>query len=333
MSKSLNIAVVGATGLVGRTMLKVLQERRIEYHSIKLLASERSAGQYLKINDEDIKVQELKESSFDNIDIALFSAGGTTSKKYAPIAAEKGAFVIDNSSAWRMSEGVPLVVPEVNFHAINENTKIIANPNCSTIQLVIVLDAIMKKYGLKRVVCSTYQSISGAGQKGVDQLTNEIYEIIDDSKNIKHRIAYNAIFHPASDFNGFTEEEKKMLFETRKILNDDSLKLAFTCVRLPILGGHAESVNIETEQKAEVENIRELLSTQNGIQVVDNIEKEDYPTPKDVENNDDVFVGRIRKDDSVENGFYLWIVADNLRKGAATNAVQIAERLIDSDII
>lgn len=333
MTKAPKIAIVGATGLVGRTMIKLLEERQFEYSSLTLLASERSAGEIIRFNGQNIIIQELHENSFKDIDIALFSAGGNISREFAPIAAKSGAFVVDNSSAWRMEDNIPLVVPEINFDIVSKDTKIIANPNCSTIQLVVVLDVIKKHFGLKRVVCSTYQSISGAGQKGVQQLTQEIYEMIDDTEIPKHRIAYNTIFHAASDYKGFTEEEKKMLFETRKILSDNDMKLAFTCVRLPILGGHAESVNLETNEKADLNKLREILSNSQGIQVVDDLDNDEYPTPYSVDNKDDVFVGRIREDDSAENGIYLWIVADNLRKGAATNAVQIAEKIIEHNLI
>lgn len=328
-----NIAIVGASGLVGRTMIKVIEERNFRYNTIKLLASKNSAGEVLTVNDEVFTIEELTEDSFHNIDIALFSAGGEISKKFAPLAASKGCRVIDNSSAWRMDKSVPLIVPEVNPHVLNNNSYIIANPNCSTIQLVVVLKALHNKYGLKRVICSTYQSISGAGKKGVDKLTNEIYDMIDDDNPPKHKIAYNTMFHSASEYNGFTEEEKKMLFETRKILEDDNLPLAFTCVRLPILGGHAESVNIELSQVFELDELKSYLSNSEGIIVIDDIQNEEYPTPQSVQNTDPVYVGRIRKDDSAENGLYLWIVADNLRKGAATNAVQIAEKLLELKIV
>lgn len=329
MKKIPNLAIVGATGLVGRAMLKVIEERKLPYKLIRLLASEKSAGEVLKVNGIEYQVETLNDNSFANIDIALFSAGGEISRRYAPIAAESGAYVIDNSSAWRMDDDVPLVVPEVNSHALNSDSKIIANPNCSTIQLVVVLNAIHKHFGLKRVVCSTYQSISGAGKKGIDKLTNEIYEMPDEHGLSKHKIAYNAIFHPASDYKGFTEEEKKMFFETRKILNLPELSLAITCVRLPILGGHSESVNLELENDFKIEDIANVLSNENGIIVIDDLQNEDYPTPQSVKDTDQVYVGRIRRDDSVKNGLYLWITADNLRKGAATNAVQIAEKLIE----
>lgn len=329
-----NIAIVGATGLVGRTMAQVLEERNFEYNQIKLLASARSAGSVISINKTEHQVEELSENSFEGIDIALFSAGGEISRKYAPIAAKAGAIVIDNSSAWRMDVDVPLVVPEVNSRDLAAHKGIIANPNCSTIQLVVVLDAIDKAYGLKRVVCSTYQSISGAGQKGVDKLTNELFDQEDKSPSgDKHRIAFNTMFHPVSDFEGFTEEEKKMLFETRKILNNDDLKLAFTCVRLPIIGGHGESVNLELEKEFSVKDIKSLLSDSEGIILLDDINNDEYPTPDIAKDTDPVYVGRVRRDSSVENGLYLWIVADNLRKGAATNAVQIAEKLVEMDLV
>lgn len=328
MNKIPNIAVVGATGLVGRTMLKVIEERKFPYKYLRLIASEKSAGEIIKVKGTDYIVESLDDNSFSNIDIALFSAGSRLSLVYAPIAANQGTYVIDNSSAWRMHEDVPLVVPEVNSHTLSAESKIIANPNCSTIQLVVVLNAINKHFGLKRVVCSTYQSISGAGKKGLDKLTNEIYEMPDEHGLSKHKIAYNAIFHQASDYKGFTEEEMKMLFETRKILEMNDLPLAFTCVRLPILGGHAESVNLELAQDFSLVQIIRVLAEEESIIVVDDLQNEKYPTPQQANDTDEIYVGRIRKDDSVQNGLYLWIVADNLRKGAATNAVQIAERLI-----
>ena len=321
-----NIAILGATGLVGRTMLKVLEERNFPVKNIRLLATAKSVGLKIPFKNFDLIVEEVSESSFDGIDIALFSAGKTASKHWAPIAAKKGCIVIDNSSAWRMEREIPLVVPEVNAHTIKNYRGIIANPNCSTIQMVVVLNEIHKHFGLRRVIVSTYQSISGAGQKGVNKLLSEI-----DIKENKDpgQIAYNTMFHQIIDENGFTEEELKMINETRKIMEIPELPITVTCVRLPILGGHAESINIQTEKATSVEEIREVLGRHKSIVVLDEPMKQIYPTPAHSRDRDEVFVGRIREDKAFENGFYLWVVSDNLRKGAATNAVQIAELYLD----
>ena len=326
--KEYNIAIVGASGLVGRKMLTVLHERQLPIKELSLFASARSAGQKLIYNGKEITIQELTEDSFEGIDIALFSAGGDTSKKYAPIAAAAGCTVIDNSSAWRMDENTPLVVPEVNPDALKEHKGIIANPNCSTIQLMLPLKAIHENYGLKRVICSTYQSITGAGQKGLDKLENELVGNYSDEKPI----AFNTLFHPFES-NGFTNEENKMIKESRKILGLPELNIAVTCVRLPIVGGHAESVNFETERDFSIDHLRNLLMTTKNMVVLDNWKEGDYPTPKEANDKDPVFVGRLRKDESAPNSAYMWVVADNLRKGAATNAVQIAEKLIEMDLV
>lgn len=317
--------MLGASGLVGRTMLKVLEERNFPVGDLKLLASEKSAGTKLKFREKEYTVEAVNENSFNGIDIALFSPGKTASRKWAPIAASAGCIVIDNSSAWRMEEGIPLVVPEVNPHVLKGYKGIIANPNCSTIQMVVPLKAIHKKYGLKRVVVSTYQSISGAGQKGIDKLLSELEGNVNEDK---HKIAFNIMFHEITSRSGFSEEEIKMVNETRKILELPELPVAVTCVRLPVLGGHGESLNIELENSASVDEIRKLMNETYGVILVDLPLEQHYPTPAISDGKDEVFVGRIRKDDSVANGFYLWIVADNVRKGAATNAVQIAELYI-----
>lgn len=322
-----NIAIVGATGLVGRKMLQVLLERNFPFQSITLLASTRSAGATISVEglEKPLEVKVLDENSFKGIDIAFFSAGSEVSQKFAPIAAENNCYVVDNSSYWRRDFDVPLVVPEVNPEDITKESKIIANPNCSTIQLMLPLKALDDKFGLDRVVCSTYQSITGAGQKGVNKLREEMDEKTNDDK---HPIAYNAIFHDA-DASSFTMEEEKMFFETHRILKNDALRLAFTCVRLPILGGHCESVNLELKQSFEMKEIVDALYEFPNISILDNIEDEIYPTPITSHDSDQVYVGRIRRDDSVENGVYLWVVADNLRKGAATNAIQIGEILLN----
>ncbi len=317
-----NIAIVGATGLVGRTMLKVLEERNFPINNLRLYASARSAGKKLNFAGKEYIVEETNEDSFQDIDIALFSAGKEASKKYAPIAASNGCVVIDNSSAWRMDTAVPLVVPEVNKEVLKDYKGIIANPNCSTIQLMLVLKPLQDNYGLKRVVASTYQSISGAGQSGIDKLMSEI----KNKAEIKSEsIAYNTNFHTISDENGFTEEEIKMINETRKILDLPDLPIAVTCVRLPILGGHGESVNVELNKEYNINDIRELLARSENLILMDKPLENIYPTPAVSKDKDEVFVGRLRIDNSVKNGLYFWVVADNIRKGAATNAVQIAE--------
>lgn len=321
--KKVNVAIVGAGGLVGRTMLKVLEEQNFPVDNLGLFASERSAGTEMEFRGEKHTIRLLKPEIFENYDIALFSAGGDVSKEYAPIAAAAGCVVVDNSSAWRMAPDVPLIVPEVNPEHLQGHKGIIANPNCSTIQLVAALKPLQQKYGLKRVVCSTYQSISGAGNKGVEKLMNELTGEGTDDKPI----AYSVLFHPFED-DGFTVEENKMMNETRKILGDDSLPLAFTCVRVPTLGGHCESVNVELQNDFDIDDVRFLFANSPGIVLMDDIKRDLYPTPAITGDADPVYVGRIRRDNSVENGLYIWVVADNLRKGAATNAVQIAWLLI-----
>ncbi len=331
------IAVAGATGLVGRTMLKVLAERNFPIQSLKLLASARSAGMTMEHQGTTYTVEELTEHSFTDVDIALFSAGGSTSKTFAPIAARSGAIVIDNSSAWRMHEHVPLVVPEVNAQALHGHHGIIANPNCSTIQLVVALQPLHDAFTLKRVVCSTYQSVSGAGNKGVEALLDEVPNHGAGQQSARSpfamQAAYNTMFHTIKEIDGFSEEETKMIHETRKIMSLPELRLAMTCVRVPTLGGHAESVNIETEQPITPAKIREVLAQARGIEIMDEPQNNIYPTPLRAHDRDDVFVGHIRPDDSVEHGAYLWVVSDNIRKGAATNAVQIAESLIQHNAL
>lgn len=324
------IAIVGATGLVGRTMLRVLEERNFPVTSLKLLASERSAGEVTQWKGEEYTVEVLNEESFNNVDIALFSAGGSISKHFAPIAADTGCIAIDNSSAWRMDSGVPLVVPEVNPERALEHKGIIANPNCSTIQLVVALKPIKDKFGLSRVIVSTYQTPSGAGQKGIDHLLYEINNQEPKQRISKHQVAYNTVFHTFPEGELFTEEEIKVKKETRKILGMEDLPIAVTCVRVPILGGHGESVIVKTEQHCSLEELRSVLSKAAGIIVVDNPLEEEYPTTAMSYHRDEVFVGRLRIDDSADNSVHMWITADNLRKGAATNAVQIAELLVNN---
>lgn len=325
---SFAFAVVGATGLVGRTMLKVLEERNAPVASIRLLASARSAGSRVRFKGRYITVEELTPESFDGIDYALFSAGGDVSRRFAPLAAEAGAVAIDNSSAWRMDRNVPLVVPEVNAGALAKHKGIIANPNCSTIQLVVALKPLHDAFGLKRVVVSTYQAISGAGQAGLDQLRAEIRGKEPAKRKFQRQVAFNTIFHSFGDGDDYTEEEVKMMNETRKILELPRLAVTMTCVRVPTEVAHAESVNAEFERAASPARARRVLEKSPGIIVMDDPSNDVYPTVLDAGGRDEVFVGRIRKDSSRPNTLNFWVVADNVRKGAATNAVQIAEELI-----
>ncbi len=327
--KKVNIAIVGATGMVGRTFLKVLEERNFPYDKLYAFSSAKSAGTKIKCKGVEYTVEELTENSFDrDIDIALFSAGGEVSKKFAPIAASKGVIVVDNSSAWRMDEEVPLVVPEVNPEAIKEHKGIIANPNCSTIQAVVALKPLHDKYKIKRIVYSTYQAVSGSGVKGVQDL-EEGLKGNSLTKAYPHPIANNCLPHIDVFLdNGYTKEEMKMVNETKKILNDYDLKITATTVRVPVFDCHSESVNLEFEKSFELNDVIELLSESPGIIVQDNPNENLYPMATKAKGTDEVYVGRIRRDFSVENGLNLWIVADNIRKGAATNTVQIAEELV-----
>ncbi len=326
--KKYKIAVVGATGMVGRTFLKVLEEYKLPAESYVLFSSAKSAGSTLKFMGEDYTVRELTETSFDEgFDIALFSAGGSTSEKFAPIAAAKGCLVIDNSSAWRMDPNVPLVVPEVNPEKIKEHKGIIANPNCSTIQAVVAIKPLYDRYGIKRIVYSTYQAVSGAGRGGWDDLENGMKG--EAPKKFVYPIAGNCIPHIDVFMpNGYTKEEMKMIQETRKILGDDSLKITATTVRVPVFNGHSESINIEFEKDFDIEELKDILKNAPGIVVEDDVENNVYPMPIHAAGHDETFVGRIRRDESVESGVNLWVVADNIRKGAASNAVQIARQFI-----
>ena len=334
--KKFNVAVAGATGAVGNQMIRCLEEMNFPVHSVEFLASSRSVGRQLRFKGDLVEVKELKEHSFKGIDIALFSAGGGTSQKFAPLAAKDGCVVIDNSSAWRMDSKVPLVVPEVNSHAIAQYSEkgIIANPNCSTIQMVIVLHPIHKKYGIKRVVVSTYQAVSGTGKKAIDELfdqTRAIINFLDYKTHVyPHRIAFNCLPHIDIFLdNGYTKEEMKMVNETRKILEDDSIAVTATTVRVPVFFGHSESVNVETKDPLSAEDVKALLQNSPGVKVMDDPQKNLYPLATDAAGQDLTLVGRIRKDDSIANGINMWIVADNIRKGAATNAVQIAQVLAE----
>ncbi len=335
MSKLWNVAVVGATGAVGNQMIECLEERNFPVGKIKYLASSRSAGEILEFKGKPVIVEELKHDSVDGIDIALFSAGGERSREFCPSAVRAGAVCIDNSSAWRMDPDVPLVVPEVNPHTIAQYTRkgIIANPNCSTIQMVVALKPLHDYATIKRIVVSTYQAVSGTGKKAIEELLKQVTSMIQGKPAAcdvyPHRIAFNCL--PQIDSfleNGYTREEMKMVDETRKIMEAD-IRTTATTVRVPVFYGHSESVNIETEKKLTVEKARELLKKAPGVKLVDNPAKKAYPMPIDAAGQDLTCVGRIREDDTIENGLNLWVVADNIRKGAATNAVQIAEILIE----
>ena len=332
--KKFNIAVAGATGAVGNQMISCLEERNFPVKSIKFLASSRSVGRKLKYKGRDIAVEELTEASFKGIDIALFSAGGGPSAKFAPFAASNGCVVVDNSSTWRMDPEVPLVVPEVNPHAVAQfrNKGIIANPNCSTIQMVVPLYPLHQEYGIKRIVVSTYQAVSGTGKKAIDELDSQTRAILNfkkhENKVYPHTIAFNCLPHIDVFLeNGYTKEEMKMLHETRKILEDDTIGVTATTVRVPVFFGHSESINIETKRNVSAREVRALLERTPGVKVVDDPENNQYPLAIDAAGQDFTLVGRIRDDESIENGINMWVVADNIRKGAATNAVQIAEIL------
>ena len=327
------IAVVGATGLVGTVMLKVLEERNFPLTELLPVASAKSAGKTIRFKGKDVKILSIDEAIAAKPDIALFSAGGGTSLTEAPRFAAAGTVVIDNSSAWRMDPDKKLVVPEVNAHVLTKQDKIIANPNCSTIQMVVVLEPLHKKYGIKRVVVSTYQSVTGTGVKAVEQLMNE-RKGISGEMAYPHTIDLNVIPHIDVFLeNGYTKEEMKMIVETKKIMGDESIQVTATTVRIPVIGGHSESVNIEFEKDFDVAEVRQLLAQEAGIVVVDDPSNLKYPMPKDAHEKDEVFVGRIRRDESQKNTLNLWIVADNLRKGAATNAVQIAEYLLAKGLV
>jgi aspartate-semialdehyde dehydrogenase len=335
MARGYNVAVVGTTGAVGQQMVACLEERHFPVSLLQPLASERSIGKTVSFQGKEIPVAVLGEDSFAGIDIALFSAGGSISEKFAPIAARAGAVVVDNSSAWRMDPAVPLVVPEVNPRDIAQyrNKGIIANPNCSTIQMVVVLKPLHDAAGIRRVVVSTYQAVSGTGQKAVDELAEQVRAMFScqevKTKVYPYRIAFNVLPHIDVFLeNGYTKEEMKMVNETQKILGDDTVQVTATTVRVPVFYGHSESINIETARKLTPWEAREILSAAPGVKVLDDPEQKKYPMPLDAAGQDLTLVGRIREDFSIDNGLNLWVVADNIRKGAATNAVQIAEILV-----
>ncbi|MBS5306387.1 aspartate-semialdehyde dehydrogenase [Clostridium sp.] len=328
-----NVAIVGATGNVGRKFLEILEERNFPIKTLYLFASKRSAGSKLKFKENEILVEETLEKNIKNkkIDFALFSAGGDISLKFSPIFASYGAIVIDNSSAFRMDKNVPLVVPEVNPEDITWHNGIIANPNCSTIQAMIPLKVLLENYGIKRIVYSTYQAVSGAGMQGIADLEDGIKGLAP--KKFPYPIAGNCLPHIDVFLdNGYTKEEIKMIEETKKILHNSNLKITATAVRVPVLNSHSESINVELEKPYELNDIINLFINAKGLTVYDNINELEYPTALLASGKDDVFVGRIRRDFSTDNGLNLWVVADNIRKGAALNAVQIAELLIRSDM-
>jgi aspartate-semialdehyde dehydrogenase len=329
----MRVAVVGATGLVGSKMLQILEQRAFPVSELIPVASEKSVGQLVKYNGKEYSVVGMQTAVDMRPDIALFSAGGSTSLEWAPKFAEAGTTVIDNSSAWRMDPTKKLIVPEVNAHVLTKEDKIIANPNCSTIQMVVVLQPLHEKYKIKRVVVSTYQSVTGTGKKAVDQLMNE-RKGIEGEKAYAYPIDLNLIPHIDVFLeNGYTKEEMKMVNETKKIMGDDSIRVTATTVRVPVIGGHSESVNIEFENDFDVQEVRDLLAKAPGVKVVDNVSKLEYPMPLMAHDKDDTFVGRIRRDETQPNTLNCWIVSDNLRKGAATNAIQIAEYLAEKGIL
>ena len=330
-----NVCVLGATGAVGNEMVSVLQERDFPVDQLRLLSSPRGAGTEIEFKGKKYTAEVATENSFAGMDIGLFSAGGSVSERFAPIAGRAGCVVIDNTSAFRMDPQVPLVVPEVNAHAIAQYTKknIIANPNCSTIQMVVALKPIHDVAKIKRIVVSTYQAVSGTGKRAIQELESQVLAIYNNQEVTKqvypHQIAFNCLPHIDVFFeNGYTKEEMKMVNETKKIMEDDSIRVTATTVRVPVFYGHSESVNIETEKKITAAQVREILSKAPGVIVVDDPKKNEYPLAINAAGKDETFVGRIREDESIPNGINMWVVSDNIRKGAALNAVQIAEILI-----
>ncbi|MUU79183.1 aspartate-semialdehyde dehydrogenase [Winogradskyella endarachnes] len=329
----MKVAIVGATGLVGNVMLNVLEERNFPVDELLLVASERSVGKKMDYKGTEISVISIPSAIEAKPDIALFSAGGSTSLEWAPKFAEVGTTVIDNSSAWRMDNTKKLVVPEINANELTKSDKIIANPNCSTIQMVMALAPLHKKYKIKRIIVSTYQSVSGTGVKAVEQMENEIAGKEGDMA-YPYPIHKNAIPHcDVFEDNGYTKEEMKLVNETQKILGDRSIAVTATAVRIPTAGGHSEAINVEFENEYDVADVRELLNATDGVIVQDNLETNSYPMPMFAHGKDDVFVGRIRRDGSQPNTLNMWVVSDNLRKGAATNTVQIAEYLVKNDLV
>lgn len=326
----MKVAVVGVTGMVGQVMCRVLEERNFPITDFLPVASERSVGKQVTFKGKQHKVISMKEAINQAPDLAIFSAGGSTAKEFAPLFAEVGTTVVDNSSAFRMDEDKPLIVPEVNIHSLKPEDKIIANPNCSTIQLVVALKPLHDAFGLDRLVISTYQSMTGTGVKAVKQYEEEMKDGKANNPAYPHPIFQNCLPHCDVFFdNGYTKEELKLVHETRKILEDNSLRITATAVRVPVQGGHSESVNASFHKDFEITNLKSILEDASGVVVVDNPSNNEYPMPLDAHHKDEVFVGRIRRDESTEKAVNMWVVADNLRKGAATNAVQIAEYLVE----
>jgi aspartate-semialdehyde dehydrogenase len=329
----MKLAVVGATGLVGQEILKVLEERTFPFDELYLVASSKSVGQVMKFKGKEYKIKSIEETCELAPDVAIFSAGGTTSTEWAPKFAEAGSIVIDNSSAWRMDPTKKLIVPEINGHELTIDDRIIANPNCSTIQMVLVLAPLHVKYRLKRIVVSTYQSVTGTGKDAVQQMMDE-RKGVNGPKVYPHQIDMNALPHIDSFLdNGYTKEEMKMVNETRKIIGDKSIGVTSTTVRIPSIGGHSEAVNVEFYEDFNISEVRSILSSTPGVIVQDDPKNNIYPMPINSKGRDEVFVGRIRRDESQPNTLNLWIVADNLRKGAATNAVQIAEFMLEKSLV
>lgn len=327
--KKYKLALVGATGLVGKNAIKILEEKKLPISQYAFFASEKSEGTKIRLLGKEYTVEKLTENSFDSgFDYAIFSAGGDTARKFAPIAAAKGCIVVDNSSAFRMEKDVPLVVPEVNPNDIKWNKGIISNPNCSTIQAVVALKPLDEKYKIKRIVYSTYQAVSGAGHNGVEDLKNTLEGKLP--KKFPYSIANNCLPHiDAFTENGYTKEEIKMIEETRKILHRQDLRITATAVRVPVMNSHSESINVEFENEFDIQELREVLKKSQGIILQDNPERNIYPIATNATGFDNVFVGRIRRDESVQYGVNLWVVADNIRKGAAANAIQIVEKLME----
>ena len=328
----MKVAVVGATGMVGQVMLKVLEERNFPVTELIPVASEKSVGKKISFKGKEFGIVSMQTAVDLKPEIAIFSAGGGTSLEWAPKFAEAGSFVIDNSSAWRMDPTKKLVVPEINANELTKDDKIIANPNCSTIQVMPILKVLHEKYGLKRVIYSTYQAVAGSGQKGIDDLEANLKG--ESSKGYPHQIAFNLIPHiDAFLDNGYTKEEIKMIEETRKILGIPNLKVTATCVRVPVKMGHAVSINVELENSFKLEDVIKAFEEKEGVIVRDDVKNNIYPMPIEAEDTDEVYVGRIRRDESIDNGLNLWVVADNIRKGAATNTIQIAETLIKKGVL
>jgi aspartate-semialdehyde dehydrogenase len=338
LSKGYNVAVVGATGAVGEEMLRILEERSFSVGNLRVIASERSEGRALGFCGENLKVERLSSASFRGVEIALFSAGAQISREFSPQAVKEGSVVVDNSSAFRMESGVPLVVPEVNPDALKNHQGIIANPNCSTIQLVVAINPLHQITRIKRLIISTYQAVSGTGREAMEELKDQIQQWLKGEEIKKevypHQIAFNLIPHIGQFLpNGYTEEELKLANETKKIMEDDRIAVTATCVRVPVFIGHSEAVTVEMEKELSVPQVKGILSRAPGVILQDNIDDHLYPLPLEAAEKDEVFVGRIRKDKSIKNGINLWIVADNLRKGAALNAIQIAELLIKKNLL